>query len=73
LHESKDGIYQMMGTMGVLLTLQKPELCAGPGPRGQTINFIFGILVSRLDTSSLPPRGARYQGEVNDATHNKDK
>jgi hypothetical protein len=36
-------------------------------------NFIFGILVSSLDVLSLPPRGAKYQGEVDDATHSKNK
>jgi hypothetical protein len=40
---------------------------------GRTTNFISGILVSSLDASSLPPRGAKYQGEVDDAIHNKVK
>jgi hypothetical protein len=77
----------MVGPMGVLLKTSKLKLCAGSGPspvvgslklyilppRDRTTNFIFGILVSSLDTSCLPPRGAKYQGEVDDATHSKDK
>jgi hypothetical protein len=31
------------------------------------------MLVSSLDTSSLHPRGTRYQGEVGNATHSEDK
>jgi hypothetical protein len=40
---------------------------------GRTTNFFFGVLASRLDTSSLHPRGAKYQGEVSNATHSDDK
>jgi hypothetical protein len=40
---------------------------------GRTTNFFLGILVSNLGTSSLHPRGAKYQGEVGNATHSEDK
>jgi hypothetical protein len=65
-----------MGPMGVLLTLpsrscvqvQVPVKAASWGP----LPTLLGMLVSSLDTSSLYPRGARYQGGVGSATHNKD-
>jgi hypothetical protein len=39
----------------------------------RTTSFLFGILVSSLNTSSLPTRGAKYQREVDSATHHKGK
>jgi hypothetical protein len=63
--------------MGVLLTLpsqscvqvQVPVEAASWGP----LPTLLGMLVSSLDTSSLHPRGGRYQGGVGSATHNRDK
>jgi hypothetical protein len=40
---------------------------------GAIANYFLGILVSSLDTSSLHPSGAKYQGGVGNAAHNKDK
>jgi hypothetical protein len=34
---------------------------------------LSGTLVSNLDTSSLHPRGAKYQGGVDNITHNRDR
>jgi hypothetical protein len=42
-------------------------------PGGRVTNSFLGILVSNLDTLSLHPRGAKYQGGVGNITHNKDK
>jgi hypothetical protein len=66
-----------MGPMGVLLTLpsrscvqtqlQVEAASWGPSPT------LLSMLVSSLDTSSLHPRGARYQEGVGNATHNRDK
>jgi hypothetical protein len=42
-------------------------------PGGRVTNSFLGILASSLDTSSLHPRGAKYQGEVGNDAHNKDK
>jgi hypothetical protein len=66
-----------MGPMGMLLMLpsrscvqvQVPVEAASWGP----FPTLLGMLVSSLDTSSLHPKGARYQGGVDNATHNKDK
>jgi hypothetical protein len=66
-----------MGPMGVLLMLpsrscvqvQVPVEATSWGP----FPTLLGMLVSNLDTSSLQPRGARYQGGVGNATHNRDK
>jgi hypothetical protein len=42
-------------------------------PGGRVTNSFLGTLVSSLDTSSIHPRGAKYQGEVGNATHSEDK
>jgi hypothetical protein len=42
-------------------------------PGGRVTNYFLGILVSSLDTSSLHPRGAKYQGEVGNDAHSEDK
>jgi hypothetical protein len=42
-------------------------------PGGQVTNSLLSILASSLDTSSLHPRGAKYQGEVGNDAHSKDK
>jgi hypothetical protein len=40
----------------------------------ELLTTLSDTLVSNLDTSSLHPRrGARYQGGVNNITHNRDK
>jgi hypothetical protein len=66
-----------MGPMGVLLMLpsrscvqaQVPVEAVSWGP----LPTLSSILVSSLDTSSLHPKGARYQRGVGNATHNMDK
>jgi hypothetical protein len=51
----------MMGPMGVLLKLQSLSCVQVQVPvQGRTTSFLFGILVSSLDMSSLPTRGAKY-------------
>jgi hypothetical protein len=52
--------------MGVLLTLRNEVVCRSRSqlrlpPRGRDTNPSLGMLVSSLDTSSLHPRGAKYQ------------
>jgi hypothetical protein len=67
----------MIGPMGVLLTLpsrscvkvQVPVEAASWG----SFPTLLGMLASSLDTSSLHPTGARYQGGVGNTTHNRDK
>jgi hypothetical protein len=63
--------------MGVLQTLPSRSCVQAQVPVeaaswGQLPTFL-GMLVSSLDTSSLHPRGARYQGGVGSTTHNRGK
>jgi hypothetical protein len=63
LHKSKDERYQIMGPMGVPLNFKFEAVCRSRSlpPRGPGHQFFLGILVSSLDKSSLPPRGARVR------------
>jgi hypothetical protein len=74
---SKDGLYQAMGPMGVLLTLPSRSCVQVQVPveaaSWEPLPTLLGMLVSSLDTSSLHPRGASDQGRVGNATHNRDK
>jgi hypothetical protein len=40
---------------------------------GPVTNSFLSILASSLDTSSLHPKGAKYQGEGDNDAHSKDK
>jgi hypothetical protein len=66
------------GSYGCATNAPWPKLCTGPDPSrgyllGAIANSFLCMLVYNLNTSSLHPRGARYQGGVGNTTHNKDK
>jgi hypothetical protein len=67
----------MTGPMGVLLMLPSRSCVQVQVPVeatscGAIANSFLRMLVYSLDTSSLHPRWARYQG-VGNTTHNRDK
>jgi hypothetical protein len=62
--------------MGVLLTLPSRSYVQAQvtieAASWGLLPTLSGTLVSNLYTSSLHPRGAKYQGGVDNITHNRD-
>jgi hypothetical protein len=66
------------GSYGRTTNAPWSKLCIGLDPSrgyllGVIANSFLHMLVYSLDTSSLHPRGAKYQGGVGNTTHNRDK